>query len=93
MALAQADHLLAVAGRFFPDARSYVMKDFAGKTAVITELRRLLPEWEVFETDILWDSGGDWQFVRSNWLRIAHSIAALASGWASRAAMSVSGAL
>ena len=46
-----------------------------GKTAVVPELRRLLPEWEVFETDILWDSGGDWSFVRGNWLRIAHSIA------------------
>jgi hypothetical protein len=47
----------------------------AGKTAVVPELRRLLPEWEVFETDILWDSGGDWFFVKQNWLRIAHSIA------------------
>jgi hypothetical protein len=46
-----------------------------GKTAVVEELRRLLPDWAVFETDILWDSGGDWQFVRSNWLRIAHSLA------------------
>lgn len=46
-----------------------------GKTAVVEELRRLLPEWAVFETDILWDSGGDWQFVRSNWLRIAHTLA------------------
>jgi len=31
----QAGHLLAVAGRFFPDARSYVMKDFAGKDRVL----------------------------------------------------------
>jgi predicted ABC-type ATPase len=46
-----------------------------GKTAVVEPLRGLLPDWELFETDILWDSGGDWQFVRSNWLRIAHSIA------------------
>jgi hypothetical protein len=46
-----------------------------GKTAVIPALRPLLPDWEVFETDILWDSGGDWHFVRSNWLRIAHGIA------------------
>ena len=46
-----------------------------GKTAVIPPLRRLLPEWEIFETDILWDSQGDWHFVRCNWLRIAHSIA------------------
>ena len=46
-----------------------------GKTAVIAELRRLLPEWEVFDTDILWDSGGNYQRVKCNWLRIAYSIA------------------
>ncbi|HZO92021.1 MAG TPA: hypothetical protein VFB38_27130 [Chthonomonadaceae bacterium] len=45
----------------------------AGKTAVVRELRRLLPEWEIFETDVIW--GADWQQVRNNWLRIAHSIA------------------
>jgi energy-coupling factor transporter ATP-binding protein EcfA2 len=43
----------------------------SGKSAVLSALRPLLPEWEVFETDILWDSGGDWSFVRGNWLRIA----------------------
>lgn len=47
----------------------------AGKSSVVAELRCLIPDWEVFETDILWDSGGDWHFVRQNWLRIAHSIA------------------
>jgi hypothetical protein len=46
-----------------------------GKSSMVPVLRRLLPDWEVFETDILWDSGGDWQFVRQNWLRIAHSVA------------------
>src|SRR5262245_48311784 len=46
-----------------------------GKTEVIPHLRPLLPEWEIFETDILWDSQADWHFVRSNWLRIAFSIA------------------
>src|SRR5262249_6173673 len=35
----------------------------------------LLPEWEVFETDILWDSGGDWNTIKCNWLRIAYSLA------------------
>jgi hypothetical protein len=44
-----------------------------GKTAVVGELRRLMPEWEVFETDLIW--GADWQQVRNNWLRIAYSIA------------------
>jgi hypothetical protein len=46
-----------------------------GKSAVLPELRRLLAGWEIFETDILWDSAGDWSFVHCNWLRIAHSIA------------------
>jgi hypothetical protein len=45
----------------------------AGKTAVVAELRRLMPDWDVFETDIMW--GDDWQQVKNNWLRIAHSIA------------------
>lgn len=44
-----------------------------GKTTVVAELRRLLPDWEVFETDIL--HGVDWQQVKCNWLRIAHAIA------------------
>lgn len=47
----------------------------AGKTEVLPYLRPLLPECEIFETDLLWDSQGDWHFVRSNWLRIAFSIA------------------
>lgn len=47
----------------------------AGKTAVTYELQRLLPEWEVFETDIIWDSGGNWTAVKCNWLRIAAFIA------------------
>jgi predicted ABC-type ATPase len=46
-----------------------------GKTSVVEELQRLMPGWHVFETDILWDSGRDWHFVRQNWLRIAHRIA------------------
>jgi hypothetical protein len=46
-----------------------------GKTAVLPHLRRLLPDLDIFETDILWDSGGSWETVKCNWLRIAHSIA------------------
>lgn len=46
-----------------------------GKTTVVSELRRILPDFEVFETDIIWDSGGDWHTSRNNWLRVAHSIA------------------
>lgn len=45
----------------------------AGKTTVVPELRHLLPDWEVFETDIL--ASDDWQKVIDGWLRIAHSIA------------------
>jgi hypothetical protein len=47
----------------------------AGKTAVVRPLQQLLPDWEVFETDILWDSNGDWNMVKGNWLRIAASLA------------------
>lgn len=46
-----------------------------GKTTVIEELWRLLPDFEIFETDIIWDSGGDWQSVKCSWLRIADSLA------------------
>jgi hypothetical protein len=45
----------------------------AGKSAVLPSLRQQLPDWNVFETDLLWDSGGDWQMVRRNWLRIAYN--------------------
>lgn len=44
-----------------------------GKSAVVPELRRLLPDWDIFETDTIW--GADWQQTRNNWLRIAHGIA------------------
>ena len=46
-----------------------------GKTAIVPELQQLLPNWDIFETDILQDSGGDWQMVKCNWLRIAHNLA------------------
>lgn len=44
-----------------------------GKTAVVPCLRTLLPDWEVFDTDII--HAADWQQHRSNWLRLAHAIA------------------
>ncbi|WP_249306210.1 AAA family ATPase [Lederbergia citrea] len=44
-----------------------------GKTTVVTELRKYLPDYDIFETDIIEDN--DWQTQRNNWLRIAHSIA------------------
>ncbi|MEM7029780.1 MAG: AAA family ATPase [Chloroflexota bacterium] len=46
-----------------------------GKTTIVPELQKRLPEWAVFETDILHDSGNDWQMIKCNWLRIAHSLA------------------
>ena len=45
-----------------------------GKTALVPALQSLLPHWDVFETDILWDSGGDWNSIKCNWLRIAYSL-------------------
>jgi hypothetical protein len=44
-----------------------------GKTVVVSELRRLLPDWDIFETDVM--HAADWQQQRNNWLRVAHSIA------------------
>lgn len=46
-----------------------------GKTTIVPELQKRLPEWAVFETDLLHDSGHDWQMIKCNWLRIAHSLA------------------
>ena len=50
-----------------------------GKTAIVAPLQRLLPDWDVFDTNVLWDSGNDpetsWHFARSNWLRIAFRLA------------------
>lgn len=46
----------------------------AGKTALVPELQHLLPHWDVFETDLLWDSAGDWNMVKCNWLRIADAL-------------------
>ena len=44
-----------------------------GKTTIAAHLRRCLPQWAIFETDII--HGADWQQVKCNWLRIAHALA------------------
>jgi hypothetical protein len=44
-----------------------------GKTTVVSELRRVMPDFDVFETDILWD--GEAEKYRNNWLKVAYSIA------------------
>jgi len=46
-----------------------------GKTTIVPELQCLLPDWLVFETDILWDSHGDWNTIKCNWLHIANFLA------------------
>jgi hypothetical protein len=46
-----------------------------GKSAIVPHLRALLPDMDVFETDQIWDSGGDWQMIKCNWLRVAHAVA------------------
>jgi hypothetical protein len=46
-----------------------------GKTTIVPHLQALLPGWDVFETDILGDSGGDWMMIKHNWLRIAAFLA------------------
>ena len=45
----------------------------AGKSTVVPELRRRLPAFDVFDMDLL--AGDDWQQIKWNWLKIAHSIA------------------
>ncbi|HYF65584.1 MAG TPA: ATP-binding cassette domain-containing protein [Herpetosiphonaceae bacterium] len=47
----------------------------AGKTTIVPHLQALLPDWDVFETDILSDSGGDWAVIKHNWLRVAAFLA------------------
>lgn len=46
-----------------------------GKTTVVTELRKVIPDFDIFDTDIMWAVGDDWQLQRNNWLRVAYSIA------------------
>ncbi|HLN65185.1 MAG TPA: hypothetical protein VK464_27000 [Symbiobacteriaceae bacterium] len=45
----------------------------AGKSTVVPELRRRLPDFDVFDMDLL--AGDDWQQIKWNWLKIAYSIA------------------
>lgn len=47
----------------------------SGKTHVIPELRKQLPQCDVFDVDIIWDGIQDWQVVKNNWFRVARSIA------------------
>ena len=42
---------------------------------MLSHLQEQLPDWEVFETDILWDSGREWDWVWANWLRIVDTLA------------------
>lgn len=48
----------------------------SGKTYVVPELRKALPDYDVFDVDIIWDGKQDWQVVKNNWFKIARSIAA-----------------
>ena len=42
---------------------------------MIPELKKLLPEYDVFDMDTIWDGKQDWQVLKNNWFRIARSIA------------------
>jgi hypothetical protein len=49
----------------------------SGKSYVIPELRKVLPEFEIFDLDWLSPfTGDDWQKLRNIWLRVARGIAA-----------------
>lgn len=43
-----------------------------GKTTVSSHVRKLLPEFDVFDMDII--DNVDWQIAKENWLRVAYSI-------------------
>ncbi|EPY05827.1 nucleoside kinase, CMP and AMP kinase [Paenibacillus alvei TS-15] len=43
-----------------------------GKTTVSSLVRKLLPNFDVFDMDII--NNVDWQIAKANWLRIAYSI-------------------
>lgn len=48
----------------------------SGKTFVIKELRRLMPDFDIFDPDHLVDFiGHDWEKIRNIWLRVARNIA------------------
>ena len=48
----------------------------SGKTYVIKELRRIMPEFDIFDPDHLTDFiGQDWEKMRNIWLRVARNIA------------------
>lgn len=48
----------------------------SGKTYVIDELRKIMPEFDIFDPDSLVDFiGFDWEKMRNIWLRVARNIA------------------
>ncbi|WP_238162550.1 nucleoside kinase [Cohnella sp. AR92] len=48
----------------------------SGKTYVVNDLRQIMPDYEVFDTDSLIEvMGHDWEKIRMTWLRIAREIA------------------
>ncbi|QTH43238.1 AAA family ATPase [Cohnella sp. LGH] len=48
----------------------------SGKSYVIKELRRIMPEFDIFDPDHLTDFiGHDWEKMRNIWLRVARNIA------------------
>lgn len=48
----------------------------SGKTYVIKELRRLMPDFDIFDPDHLIEFiGHDWEMMRNIWLRVARNIA------------------
>ncbi|PJN62512.1 hypothetical protein PAEAM_20750 [Paenibacillus sp. GM1FR] len=43
-----------------------------GKTTISSLVRKQLPEFDVFDMDII--DNVDWQIAKENWLRIAYNI-------------------
>lgn len=47
----------------------------AGKTTVVPALRGILPDFDVFDIDVISEDVGDWQKLKNIWLKIASDIA------------------
>lgn len=48
----------------------------SGKTYVVQELRKIMPDYDIFDPDALIEfMGHDWEKIRNVWLRVARNIA------------------
>lgn len=46
-----------------------------GKTTIVAPLRKLMPDFDVFDIDVISQDVDDWQKLKNIWLRVASNIA------------------